>query len=178
MTSRRSNSHADKAPPPAARPPAPAAPKLQVQRSLSRETVTIHFSALGKEAEEEEEELYGAAVSSFAPPPPAKEEPCVVTAQEASEDMFEGTGSESPADVAVMPVSSATVSPVPGPQASTSASPSFSTLPKDQKSTAPPLIPEEILQPQFNRQPATRSEERRVGKECLRLCRSRWSPYH
>ena len=23
-----------------------------------------------------------------------------------------------------------------------------------------------------------RSEERRVGKECLRLCRSRWSPYH
>ena len=25
---------------------------------------------------------------------------------------------------------------------------------------------------------ANRSEERRVGKECLRLCRSRWSPYH
>ena len=24
----------------------------------------------------------------------------------------------------------------------------------------------------------TRSEERRVGRECLRLCRSRWSPYH
>ena len=24
----------------------------------------------------------------------------------------------------------------------------------------------------------TRSEERRVGKECFRLCRSRWSPYH
>ena len=23
-----------------------------------------------------------------------------------------------------------------------------------------------------------RSEERRVVKECLRLCRSRWSPYH
>ena len=23
-----------------------------------------------------------------------------------------------------------------------------------------------------------RSEERRVGKECLRQCRSRWSPYH
>ena len=22
------------------------------------------------------------------------------------------------------------------------------------------------------------SEERRVGKECLRQCRSRWSPYH
>ena len=26
--------------------------------------------------------------------------------------------------------------------------------------------------------PLRRSEERRVGKECLRLCRSRWSPYH
>ena len=25
---------------------------------------------------------------------------------------------------------------------------------------------------------ATRSEERRVGKECLAVCRSRWSPYH
>jgi hypothetical protein len=25
---------------------------------------------------------------------------------------------------------------------------------------------------------ALRSEERRVGKECRRLCRSRWSPYH
>jgi polyketide synthase PksN len=25
---------------------------------------------------------------------------------------------------------------------------------------------------------AGRSEERRVGKECRRLCRSRWSPYH
>jgi electron transfer flavoprotein alpha subunit len=25
---------------------------------------------------------------------------------------------------------------------------------------------------------SSRSEERRVGKECRRLCRSRWSPYH
>ena len=25
---------------------------------------------------------------------------------------------------------------------------------------------------------ALRSEERRVGKECTVLCRSRWSPYH
>ncbi|XP_077412526.1 testis-expressed protein 2 isoform X2 [Vanacampus margaritifer] len=34
-------------------------PKLQVQRSLSRDTITIHFSALGKEEDDEEEELYG-----------------------------------------------------------------------------------------------------------------------
>src|SRR3546814_20253965 len=26
--------------------------------------------------------------------------------------------------------------------------------------------------------PEDRSEERRVGKECVRTCRSRWSPYH
>ena len=26
--------------------------------------------------------------------------------------------------------------------------------------------------------PQNRSEERRVGKECVQPCRSRWSPYH
>src|SRR3546814_15622217 len=26
--------------------------------------------------------------------------------------------------------------------------------------------------------PVLRSEERRVGKECVRTCRYRWSPYH
>ena len=26
--------------------------------------------------------------------------------------------------------------------------------------------------------PEVRSEERRVGKECASMCRSRWSPYH
>src|SRR3546814_16444714 len=29
-----------------------------------------------------------------------------------------------------------------------------------------------------NRWNAARSEERRVGKECVSTCRSRWSPYH
>src|SRR3546814_7291750 len=28
------------------------------------------------------------------------------------------------------------------------------------------------------RRPRRRSEERRVGKECVSTCRSRWSPYH
>src|SRR3546814_14697850 len=28
------------------------------------------------------------------------------------------------------------------------------------------------------RAPNNRSEERRVGKECVSTCRSRWSPYH
>ena len=27
-------------------------------------------------------------------------------------------------------------------------------------------------------EPDARSEERRVGKECASMCRSRWSPYH
>src|SRR3546814_11871374 len=31
--------------------------------------------------------------------------------------------------------------------------------------------------PNWIQQPA-RSEERRVGKECVSTCRSRWSPYH
>ena len=39
----------------------------------------------------------------------------------------------------------------------------------------PPLQPEEWNQLQSN---ILRSEERRVGKECVQPCRSRWSPYH
>src|SRR3546814_19315200 len=31
---------------------------------------------------------------------------------------------------------------------------------------------------QARRAPGARSEERRVGKECVSTCRSRWSPYH
>src|SRR3546814_11813923 len=30
----------------------------------------------------------------------------------------------------------------------------------------------------FHRHKNPRSEERRVGKECVSTCRSRWSPYH
>ena len=36
--------------------------------------------------------------------------------------------------------------------------------------------PAKDLQPIYEK--ATRSEERRVGKECTAWCRSRWSPYH
>ena len=35
-----------------------------------------------------------------------------------------------------------------------------------------------IDDPANQRQATRRSEERRVGKECCALCRSRWSPYH
>src|SRR3546814_13119513 len=36
------------------------------------------------------------------------------------------------------------------------------------------LISERVLQVRFQQ----RSEERRVGKECVSTCRYRWSPYH
>ena len=35
-----------------------------------------------------------------------------------------------------------------------------------------------IMAREFHSLVVSRSEERRVGKECERLCRSRWSPYH
>src|SRR3546814_5787390 len=37
---------------------------------------------------------------------------------------------------------------------------------------------EEFLREQRRAALAFRSEERRVGKECVSTCRSRWSPYH
>uniref|UniRef100_A0A4W5RL71 Testis expressed 2 n=1 Tax=Hucho hucho TaxID=62062 RepID=A0A4W5RL71_9TELE len=87
--SRKDGHAADSAPSSStpSRPPSrpPPGPKLQVQRSLSRDTITIHFSALGQE---EDEELYGfgASVSST-------EDQGIVTALEASEELlFEAGG--------------------------------------------------------------------------------------
>src|SRR3546814_8666808 len=37
-------------------------------------------------------------------------------------------------------------------------------------------LPTAIIE--YDRMPRARSEERRVGKECVSTCRSRWSPYH
>ena len=37
---------------------------------------------------------------------------------------------------------------------------------------------DDLVQEAFLRLIKQRSEERRVGKECLTQCRSRWSPYH
>src|SRR3546814_5122247 len=34
------------------------------------------------------------------------------------------------------------------------------------------------IEPDHFMAPFERSEERRVGKECVSTCRSRWSPYH
>src|SRR3546814_2493839 len=49
------------------------------------------------------------------------------------------------------------------------------------KSSLPTLSPPRPT-PRRHRRPEAsrrrRSEERRVGKECVSTCRSRWSPYH
>ena len=41
-----------------------------------------------------------------------------------------------------------------------------------------PLQPEPAPKPEGTPRVEPRSEERRVGKECVQPCRSRWSPYH
>src|SRR3546814_17617215 len=38
--------------------------------------------------------------------------------------------------------------------------------------------PRTVSEPRRTVAAALRSEERRVGKECVSTCRSRWSPYH
>src|SRR3546814_18073674 len=45
----------------------------------------------------------------------------------------------------------------------------FSEIARRRTHARPKLPPKAI---------STRSEERRVGKECVSTCRSRWSPYH
>uniref|UniRef100_H3DKV5 Testis expressed 2 n=1 Tax=Tetraodon nigroviridis TaxID=99883 RepID=H3DKV5_TETNG len=69
-------------------------PRLQVQRSLSRDTITIHFSALGKEEEDEEEELYGLGRQGVDDP--------LTTGSEAREDLeFESSGLQASSDAVV-----------------------------------------------------------------------------
>lgn len=62
-----------------------SAPKLNVQRSLSRESITIHFSAMGKEEDQEEEEVIYGPLDM--PSEPMTTSEGVVTALEASEDL-------------------------------------------------------------------------------------------
>ncbi|NXK95962.1 TEX2 protein, partial [Formicarius rufipectus] len=82
MTSRNS-SHAEKTGDMSSKQ---STPKVQVQRSVSRETITIHFSAFGKEEEEEEEEFKEFLDEEL-------DDQSIVTALEAKEDLcFEHTG--------------------------------------------------------------------------------------
>ncbi|TKS91916.1 Testis-expressed protein 2 [Collichthys lucidus] len=131
-SSRGSGQHAD-TPPPRHAP----GPKLQVQRSLSRDTITIHFSALGKEEDDEEEELYGLSVGSAG----AKSgldgaeglqglEASVATALEAKEELlFECAGLETVSGAAVLPVSSTTLSVEPSDSHPHTHSPAMTIIP-------------------------------------------------
>src|SRR3546814_3438674 len=55
-----------------------------------------------------------------------------------------------------------------------------SDLPRRPKSGFPSRLPQSGYHGASTRcrAPPARSEERRVGKECVSTCRSRWSPYH
>ena len=46
------------------------------------------------------------------------------------------------------------------------------------KSCCPPRFDDFAYVPSCGASGGIRSEERRVGKECASMCRSRWSPYH
>ncbi|KAL6110619.1 tex2 [Pungitius sinensis] len=82
-------SHAESAPSTEKTPPA-SSPKLHVQRSSSKDTITIHFSALGMEEEEEEEEEEKELYRASGPTTSADQDDAnIVTALEASEEMFD-----------------------------------------------------------------------------------------
>ncbi len=143
MTS-QGGGHADKLSPPSSSSSSSSrsspARKVKVQRSLSRDTISIHFSAKGNEEEEEEEEdkdLYRLALSPSGLEP---EDLTVVTAQEASEELLsEGleadmvTGLSSQTHSSALAIQHPSIS-VGG--TSTSGLASFS-WPSEQRSTAP-----------------------------------------
>src|SRR3546814_3382285 len=51
-------------------------------------------------------------------------------------------------------------------------------VPANPPATAHQAAPLQDFIRQIVRDDLARSEERRVGKECVSTCRSRWSPYH
>ncbi|XP_020760722.2 testis-expressed protein 2 isoform X1 [Odocoileus virginianus] len=65
--------------------PKPSAPRVHVQRSVSRDTIAIHFSVSGEEEEEEEEEFRGRLEEAL-------DGQGVVTGLEAKEDLYLGPG--------------------------------------------------------------------------------------
>nr|XP_030699181.1 testis-expressed protein 2 isoform X2 [Globicephala melas] len=71
--------------------PKPSAPRVHVQRSVSRDTISIHFSASGEEEEEEEEEFREYLEEGL-------DDQSIVTGLEAKEDLYlEPQGGHDPA---------------------------------------------------------------------------------
>lgn len=120
-----------------------AGPRLQVQRSLSRDTITIHFSALGKEEDDEEEELYGlgcfggAAGLDGLQGLQSVDDP-LTTGLEAREDLvFESSGLQASCSDAVLPVREESAVPQhPTSSAMTISSPSDHSQPGSNPSTS------------------------------------------
>lgn len=145
-SSRGSGQHAA-TPPPRHTP----GPKLQVQRSHSRDTITIHFSALGKEEDDEEEELFGIPAGSVKDksvldgtgglqgPASAADDRCVATGLEAKEELlFESAGADTPSGPAVLPVLSTTLSVQPSDPQPHTHSPALTINPTSTLSSNPP----------------------------------------
>src|SRR3546814_19668116 len=67
----------------------------------------------------------------------------------------------------------------PTPQPQILSQPSMPNAGKAHQSPPDSRVPSEMICPvvQYYATPR-RSEERRVGKECVSTCRSRWTPYH
>ncbi|XP_036306972.1 testis-expressed protein 2 isoform X3 [Pipistrellus kuhlii] len=78
--------------------PKPSAPRVHVQRSVSRDTIAIHFSASGEEEEEEEEEFREYLEEGL-------DDQSIVTGLEAKEDLyFEPRGGHDPTGPASQPI--------------------------------------------------------------------------
>ncbi|XP_061830352.1 testis-expressed protein 2 [Nerophis lumbriciformis] len=128
-------------------------PKLQVQRSLSRDTITIHFSALGKEEDDDEEELYRVDTGGEREPDgPGSLDlfmPCgrsLVEGLEMKEELlFEPAGVDATLGAAVLDVSSSDVnaaSPavtiIPSSTHASATSPTSSSWPSERPSASVP----------------------------------------
>src|SRR3546814_1990505 len=70
-------------------------------------------------------------------------------------------------------------SDLPCPDAPAAAGQGPGSAPTTAEFSVAPLLDEPQTRPtRASAAKARRSEERRVGKECVSTCRSRWSPYH
>ncbi|XP_005402228.1 PREDICTED: testis-expressed sequence 2 protein isoform X1 [Chinchilla lanigera] len=78
--------------------PKPPAPKVLVQRAVSRDAIAVHFSASGEEEEDEEEEFRGYLGEGL-------DDQSIVTGLEAKEDLYlEPQGGHDPVGPAASPV--------------------------------------------------------------------------
>ncbi|XP_072318444.1 testis-expressed protein 2-like isoform X2 [Eucyclogobius newberryi] len=83
---------------PQPKPPHAVAPKFQVSRLPSKESITIHFSAQRKDEEEKDGEIYMTNTTST-----PQEDSDIVTGLEASEELFEDAGQDLSAAGVVSP---------------------------------------------------------------------------